>query len=345
MSEPYADARPALSVDNLRLSIQSTKGKVEAVADLTFSVAPGKTLAIVGESGCGKSLTALSLMKLLPSSITQDGGDIVLDGRSVVGLSDRAMASLRGSSIAMIFQDPMTSLNPLVTIGQQVSEAVSIHQNVPRTELQARALELLTLVGVSDPRSRLQQFPHELSGGMRQRVMIASAMACNPRVLIADEPTTALDVTVQAQILALLKELQSKYGTALVLITHDFGVVAQMADEVAVMYSGRIVEKGPVKEIFALPSHPYTRDLIACSRHGGSKAARVRTGKKLPQIPGTVMPLVDRHIGCNFQPRCSDAISICSQQDPHLEPVGSAHLVECWNCCHAGEEHQGEAKQ
>jgi len=323
----------ALTVEHLHLSIQSAAGKLGAVTDISFDVTPGKTLAIVGESGCGKSLTALSMMKLLPPGIAQESGEVFIAGKPVSGLSDLEMAALRGSDIAMIFQDPMTSLNPLVTIGSQVSEAVRIHQRVSGEDASARALELLTLAGVSDPQSRLHQFPHELSGGMRQRVMIASAMACNPKVLIADEPTTALDVTVQAQILALLKDLQERYGTAIVLITHDFGVVAQMADEVAVMYAGRIVEKGPVDQIFARPAHPYTRDLIACSRHGGSKAARLRAGLKLPQIPGTVLSFVDRKIGCNFRPRCADAIDICGERNPVTEQVGPAHTVECWNCC------------
>lgn len=326
------DVAPVLDVRHLSIAIGSGRTRFDAVNDLSFSVRPGETVAIVGESGCGKSLTALSLMRLLPDNVSIAGGEITIDGQDLVGLSPRAMARLRGSAISMIFQDPMTSLNPLVRIGQQISESVRIHRGISRAEARRRALELLQLVGVSDAGARLDQFPHELSGGMRQRVMIASAMAGEPKVIIADEPTTALDVTVQAQILALLRNLQRQTGMALVLITHDFGVVAQMADKVAVMYAGRIVEYAAAAELFASPRHPYTRGLLSCARQGICKSERMRTGTALEQIPGNVIPLYARGQGCNFAERCSHADLLCRTRNPRDAcSENGGHKVECWH--------------
>ncbi len=329
---PPGESAPILDVRHLSIAIGGGQSRFDAVNDLTFSVRPGKTLAIVGESGCGKSLTALSLMRLLPDNVSISGGEISIGDQDLVKLSGRGMEKLRGSAISMIFQDPMTSLNPLVRIGRQISEAIRIHRGISASQARERALELLELVGVSDAPRRLDQFPHELSGGMRQRVMIASAMAGEPKVIVADEPTTALDVTVQSQILALLKNLQRQTSMALVLITHDFGVVAQMADEVAVMYAGRIVEYGNAIEVFNDPLHPYTRGLLSCSRQGLCKSERVKAGMGLEQIPGTVIPLIARGKGCNFADRCSHATDICRSHDPHQSCSPTDHrMVECWH--------------
>ncbi len=318
---------PALRVDDLSLVINDARKPISAVNDISFSVDPGETLALVGESGCGKSLTALALMGLLPDAIRVSTGSITLHGSDITTLSERELQKRRGDNISMIFQDPMTTLNPLVTIGNQITETLRIHRKIDRGTARERAKALLERVGVSDAERRLDQFPHELSGGMRQRVMIASAMICDPDVIVADEPTTALDVTVQAQVLALLQELQREAGMALILVTHDFGVVAQTADKVAVMYAGRIVEQGPADAIFAAPKHPYTEALLECSAPPPPIDGRARDRSALPQIDGTVMPLTQQFPGCRFAPRCAFATERCRTEVPRTR--GNRHTVAC----------------
>ena len=330
-ADPDDGGAPILSVRDLSIRIGDGGEAFTAVDGVSIEVRRGETVAIVGESGCGKSLTALALMKLLPPKVAIGGGRIDFAGIDVASASEQAMARLRGDAVAMIFQDPMTSLNPLVPVGRQISESLTIHQGARGRAAAARALELLEMVGVSDPSMRLKAYPHELSGGMRQRVMIASAMACRPRLMIADEPTTALDVTVQAQILALLKDLQKLTGMGLVLITHDFGVVAQMANWVAVMYAGRFVEQGPVDQIFDHPAHPYTRGLMACSRPAARDAGAARR-RRLTQIPGTVVLLKEERPGCAFADRCAEATDHCRTHRPHEIRLEGRHRAMCWLC-------------
>jgi peptide/nickel transport system ATP-binding protein len=292
------------------------------VDGVSFAVAPGKTLAVVGESGCGKSVTALAIMGLLPQG-ARIGGAIRFDGQELTALDAEAMRGKRGAELAMIFQEPMTSLNPAFTAGEQVAEALRLHQNLSPAAAMDRAVEMLTRVRIPDAGRRARQYPHQLSGGMRQRVMIAMALACRPRLLIADEPTTALDVTVQAQILALIDELKAETGTAVLLITHDLGVVADHADEVAVMYAGRIAERAPAAALFSRPQHPYTVGLLgaAPSLEGGAE--------RLASIEGTVPDLRNPPTGCRFAPRCPFAVARCAEQPP-LAPVGEGHLAACW---------------
>jgi oligopeptide/dipeptide ABC transporter ATP-binding protein len=313
-------AEPALlSVRGLRVRFGHTQVAVDGV---DFDLAPGETLGIVGESGSGKSLTALSVLGLAPGRVE---GEVVFDGTSLLGLPEREMNRIRGARIAMIFQEPMTALNPVFTVGRQIAETLRQHHRLDAAAARARSLELLRQVGIADPNSRLDRYPHELSGGMRQRVMIAIALACSPRLLIADEPTTALDVTIQAQILALLRELQSALGMALVLITHDLGVVAQMVDRVIVMYGGRVAEEGPVSRIFAAPSHPYTRLLMQ------SIPALDREQDRLAVIPGTVPPLSDMPPGCRFNTRCPNAGPDCRSSVPALSEVAPGHRIACFH--------------
>ena len=292
------------------------------VEDVSFTLAPGEMLALVGESGCGKSVTALAIMRLLAPAIRRTAGAIRFDGTDLAGLDDEGMRRLRGHRIGMIFQEPMTSLNPVFTIGEQIAEPLRLHLNLSAKQALARAAELLDLVGLPTPTRQLARYPHQLSGGQRQRVMIAAALACEPRLLIADEPTTALDVTVQAQILALIDRLRRQLDMACLLITHDLGVVAEYCDRAAVMYAGRIVETGPAAAVFATPRHRYTAALVR------TMPARNPPGEVLPAIPGQVPPPGQRGQGCAFQPRCDAPVPHCAER-PAL--AGAPHPVACWN--------------
>ncbi|MFQ5667184.1 MAG: ABC transporter ATP-binding protein [Candidatus Binatia bacterium] len=313
-----------LDVRNLHTSFVTPQGEARAVDDISFSVEAGRTLGIVGESGCGKTMTALSILRLTPPSGRIVGGEILFDGRDLLRLSDAEMRRLRGNAIAMIFQEPMSSLNPVFTVGNQIAEAVRLHQKLSWAAARARALEMLKLVEMPEAERRVNDYPHQLSGGMRQRVMIAMALSCRPRLLIADEPTTALDVTIQAQILDLLAGLQQQLGMAMILVTHDLGIVAERAHEVAIMYAGRIVERAPVAAIFARPLHPYTRGLL----QSVPKVGRERT-RRLDAIPGLVPDLLHLPSGCHFRDRCSLAITRCSATDPPLEALRPNHWAAC----------------
>lgn len=319
-----------LEVKNLRTAFATEHGSILAVDDVSFDVYRGKTLCIVGESGCGKSVTSLSIMRLIPTppgSIV--GGEIWYGGRDLLKLPMPEMRKIRGNEISMIFQEPMTSLNPVFTIGNQIEEAIELHQDLPSSEVRNKAIEMLKLVGIPSPERRIDDYPHQLSGGMRQRVMIAMSLSCNPHVLIADEPTTALDVTIQAQILDLLREIQAKTGLGLVLITHDLGVVAEMADEVLVMYAGRVVERAPVKELFANPKMPYTRGLLRSTPVMASAAHAGQAKKRLEAIPGIVPNLWELPKGCRFQERCTHVLDGCRGEEPALRSVGSNHSIRC----------------
>ena len=321
---------PVLAIEDLRTYFYTREGVVRAVDGVSFALQAGETLGVVGESGCGKSITALSVLRLIqspPGRIV--GGEIRFKGRNLLDLGETEMRALRGNQISMIFQEPMTSLNPVLNIGYQISETLMLHQGMSKTQALARAVDMLTLVRIPEAERRVRQYPHELSGGMRQRVMIAMALACNPQVLIADEPTTALDVTIQAQILHLIQELKEKLGTAVILITHDLGVVAETAQRVIVMYAGRHVEAATVDDLFATPLHPYTRGLIAAvPRLGSSLEAKHR---KLAEIPGMVPSLREPVAGCTFAPRCPHATDRCRVEYPPIEDAGRGHLVACWN--------------
>jgi len=324
---------PILSVDNLHTHFFTRDGVVRAIDSLSLTVQAGEVLGIVGESGCGKSVTALSIMRLIPprsGRIVQ--GSVRFEGRDLATLDDEQMRAIRGNQIAMVFQEPMTSLNPVHTVGAQIAEAVRIHQGLPGAAALARAVEMLALVRIPDAPRRVHDYPHEFSGGMRQRVMIAMALSCNPKLLIADEPTTALDVTIQAQILKLMVELNGRVGAAIMLITHDLGVIAETAHRVAVMYAGRKVEEAGVNELFDLPVHPYTRGLMA-SIPRGRQGARTR---RLSEIPGMVPSLRETtpgqapFPGCAFAPRCGFARPRCHEQAPPLLPYNEGHLAACW---------------
>jgi peptide/nickel transport system ATP-binding protein len=325
-----AAAEAILEIDDLRTHFFTRDGVVRAVDGVTCTLRAGETLGIVGESGCGKSITALSILRLIPSPPGRIvGGAIRFRGRNLLDLSQAEMRALRGNRISMIFQEPMTSLNPVLTIGRQITEALTLHQGLSRPAARARAIEMLSLVRIPEPERRIRQYPHQLSGGMRQRVMIAMALACNPQVLIADEPTTALDVTIQAQILALIQELKAKFGTAVILITHDLGVIAETAQRVVVMYAGRKVEEAPVAALFERPLHPYTRGLMAAVPRLGSAGEGKRP--RLAEIPGIVPSLRDAAAGCTFAPRCAFASDRCRRETPPIEATASDHLVACWN--------------
>jgi peptide/nickel transport system ATP-binding protein len=315
-------------VRDLKTHFYNLDGVTRAVDWVSFDVAPGETLGIVGESGCGKSVTALSIMRLLPHRLGRTiGGEVLFDGEDLLKLPEDRMRAIRGNRIAMIFQEPMTSLNPVLTIGHQIAESVRIHQGKGREEALERAREMLRLVRIPDAERRLGDFPHQFSGGMRQRVMIAMALACNPRLLIADEPTTALDVTIQAQILRLMVELKETTGAAVVLITHDLGVVAETCQRVVVMYAGRKIEEAPVEELFDRPAHPYTRGLMR-SIPRISKLVAGRK-KRLEEIPGIVPNLREPIPGCAFAPRCPHARERCVVEAPPLRPVGATHIAAC----------------
>src|SRR6266852_3882990 len=313
---------PVLSVANLRVSFG---GRTEAVRGVSLAVGRGETHCVVGESGCGKSISALSVMNLLPRGSTRTADHIRFHGQDLLGLSERQIARLRGDKMAMIFQEPMTSLNPAYTIGSQMSEVFERHRRAPRRQAMDRAAELLARVGITAPGMRLGQYPHELSGGMRQRVMIAMALLCDPELLIADEPTTALDVTIQAQILELMAELRLATKTATVLITHDLGVVAGLCDRVAVMYAGRIVETGAVRDIFYRPRHPYTQGLLRSMPRIDADAA------ELSAIPGQPPNQQRLPSGCAFRPRCAHRLPVCATTAPPLRPTGGSHVACHWD--------------
>jgi peptide/nickel transport system ATP-binding protein len=312
-----------LVVRDLRTHFRLEGGEARAVDGVSFELAAGRVLGLVGESGCGKSVTALSLMRLVPPPGYIAGGEVRLDGRDLLALPEREMRAVRGAGLAMVFQEPMTSLNPVFTVGSQIAEAVRLHRDCTRREARERAVALLAEVGIPDPARRADDYPHQLSGGMRQRVMIAIAISCEPRVLIADEPTTALDVTIQAEILDLLRALRARYGMALLLITHDLGVVAEQADEVAIMYAGRIVEQASVLEIFDRPLHPYTQALFRSMPRVGTRRER------LEAIPGQVPDLLRLPSGCTFRDRCTLAIADCAAVVPPLEEKAAAHRAAC----------------
>jgi peptide/nickel transport system ATP-binding protein len=316
---------PLLEVADLSIRFPSARGISRPVDGVSFSIARGELLALVGESGCGKSLTSLALLRLVPPpGEILHGSSIRLEGTDVLALAPDALRAIRGRRIGMIFQDPMTSLNPVFTVADQIGESVRAHQRVGRKEARARALELLQEVGIPDPAERLDNYPHQMSGGMRQRVMIAIALASEPELLIADEPTTALDVTVQAQILELLDGLRARRGMAVLLITHDLGIVAGRADRVAVMYAGRLVEEAATAELFANPSHPYTRGLLASVPRLTGPVTR------LTPIAGAVPPPTAWPSGCRFHPRCPDVLARCPTDDPPSLPVGQEHRMRCW---------------
>ncbi len=319
------DAPPVLQVEDLRTYFFTRDGVTRAVDGVGFEVRAGETVGIVGESGCGKSVTALSILRLLPPRLGRTvGGTIRFDGRNLLDLEESEMRTIRGGRIAMIFQEPMTSLNPVLTVGDQIAEAVRIHEGKSRAEALARAVEMLRIVRIPDADKRVNDYPHQFSGGMRQRVMIAMALSCNPRLLIADEPTTALDVTIQAQILKLMIELKSSIGAAIMLITHDLGVVAETCQRVIVMYAGRVVEEADVFELFDRPLHPYTRGLMA-------SIPRLKSGsQRLTEIPGMVPSLRDPIPGCAFAPRCPLATARCHAEAPSLAEHGAGHRVSCW---------------
>ena len=315
-----------LQVENLAVSFSTYRGIVKAVRDVSFSVDEGKTIGIVGESGCGKSVTAHAIMGLLPQENSLiDHGKIIFRDKDIVKLAEAEMNKLRGNEIAMIFQDPMTSLNPVLTIGTQLTESLFLHKHLKKEEARKRAVELLKLVGIPSAEQRLNDYPHQFSGGMRQRVMIAMALACEPKLLIADEPTTALDVTVQAQILDLLRELQSKLGMAIILISHDLGVIANLCDEVAVMYAGQVVECGSAEEIFYNAHHPYTKGLLKSLPRLTDKK-----GEPLSVIEGQPPDLKQEIDFCPFAVRCDRAMRICAAQMPAVTAVTGAHYVKCW---------------
>jgi peptide/nickel transport system ATP-binding protein len=319
---------PLIDVRNLQTHFATPDGVVRAVEGMTFSVDAGETIAIVGESGCGKSVTAMSILRLIPEPPGKMAGTIRFQERDLLALGEAAMRDIRGNEISMIFQEPMTSLNPVLTVGRQISETLRLHQGLSGRQAEGKAIEALNLVGIPEPARRVREYPHQLSGGMRQRVMIAMALACNPKLLIADEPTTALDVTIQAQILDLMRDLKRRLGSAIMLITHDLGVVAEMAERVVVMYAGRKVEEAPVREVFARPMHPYTQGLLgAVPRLGSSLAGRGRG--RLTEIPGLVPSLREPIVGCAFAGRCAFVTDLCRGSAPSIETKAPAHYVAC----------------
>ena len=322
-------ADPLLRVENLQTHFATPGGALRAVDGLSFDVMAGETVAVVGESGCGKSVTSLSILRLVPEPPGRVRGRVAFEGEDLLALPERAMRALRGGRIGMIFQEPMSSLNPVLTVGRQIGETVRLHERVGARAAEDRAVEMLTLIGIPEPARRAREYPHQLSGGMRQRVMIAMALACNPRLLIADEPTTALDVTVQAQILGLVRDLQRRLGSAVVLITHDLGVVAETAERVIVMYAGRKVEEASVGAIFADPQHPYTRWLLgAVPKLGASLVPGAGRGR-LAEIPGQVPDLRKPIVGCAFAGRCQSATELCRRIAPACEEKAPGHYAAC----------------
>ena len=326
---------PLLQIENLRTFFYGDGSVARAVDGVSFAIGAGETIGLVGESGCGKSVTALSVLRLVrPPGRIEPDSRIVLEGRDLVTLDERSLRAVRGARIAMVFQEPMTALNPVFTVGEQIAEVVRIHGKASRREAWERAVEMLQIVGIPAPEQRAKAYPHQLSGGMRQRVVIAMALVMNPALVIADEPTTALDVTIQAQILELLQQLQSRFGTSILLITHDLGVVAETVSRVIVMYGGEIVEEAPVKTLFADPHHPYTEGLLAAMPRLGEARERLRT------IPGTVPPPTRWPTGCRFHDRCPYAWARCTTEHPPLYQIGAAHVSRC----HLAEEPQRRAQ-
>ncbi|WP_366655647.1 ABC transporter ATP-binding protein [Fodinicurvata sp. EGI_FJ10296] len=330
------EAVPVLDVRGLKTYFDTLDGTIRAVDDVSWTLNKGEILGVVGESGCGKSITALSIMGLVPMPPGRiEAGSVKLDGRELIGLDQPSMRKLRGNRMSMIFQEPMTSLDPVMKIGRQVAETLILHRGMSRAEAQRRAVEMLRMVRIAEPERRAEEYPHHLSGGMRQRVMIAMALACQPDLLIADEPTTALDVTIQAQILTLMLDLRREFGTAIMLITHDLGVVAETADRVIVMYAGRKVEEASVWQLFDRPRHPYTVGLLGSVPKVDRSAPAQRD--RLVEIPG-IVPRLDRQIaGCRFAPRCPLATDICRQKDPPLERQDEGHYSACWHAERATE--------
>jgi oligopeptide transport system ATP-binding protein len=316
-----------LEVKDLRVSFHTYAGEVQAVRGISFYLKKGETLAVVGESGCGKTVTSKSLMRLIPEppGEIKEGSKILFDGKDISKMSEKELRQLRGSDISMIFQDPMTSLNPTMTIGKQIAESLIIHRGMSKTEAMNEAIKMLELVNIPDASTRAHQYPHEFSGGMRQRAMIAIALACNPKILIADEPTTALDVTIQAQIMELIADLQEKLGTAVILVTHDLGVVADVADRIQVMYAGQIIEHGTIDEIFKNPQHPYTWALL-------QSVPRLDTKNKgkLYSLQGTPPDLLKPPVGCSFAARCEYCMQICREEMPEVTTLTENHEVCCW---------------
>ena len=315
---------PLLEVRNLKTYFFTSRGLVKAIGGISFTLDQGETLALVGESGCGKSMTALSLLRLVPAPGRVVEGEVLFDGEDLLRLPLEEMRRIRGNQMAMIFQEPMTALNPVFRVGEQIGEVLRLHKGLDARQAEAAAVELLERVGIPAPGQRVREYPHQLSGGMRQRVMIAMALACDPRLLIADEPTTALDVTIQAQIMDLLSELKRERNMATLLITHDLGVVAESTDRVAIMYAGLIVEYAPVKEIFANPTHPYTQGLLACIPRLGEKKGR------LTPIEGLVPSAADLPPGCSFLERCPERFAPCATKMPPLLEIAPGHFVRCW---------------
>jgi oligopeptide/dipeptide ABC transporter ATP-binding protein len=335
MSEsPSPGTEPILRVEDLHTTFHTREGIVHAVDGVSFSLAKGEMLGVVGESGCGKSVTALSILRLIPTPPGKvAGGGIFFNGQNLLELPLRKMQGIRGNEISMIFQEPMTSLNPVLSVGRQISEAIVLHQGLSNKDALAKSVDMLRLVRIPSPEQRVREYPHQLSGGMRQRVMIAMALSCNPKVLIADEPTTALDVTIQAQILALMNDLRDKLGTAVMLITHSLGVIAETAQRVVVMYAGRKVEEAPVESLFRAPQHPYTVGLMASiprltANGDGPKSGSTR--RRLAEIPGMVPSLRDRPAGCLFAPRCGYSTERCHRESPPLEEKSPNHWAACW---------------
>jgi len=317
---------PLLKIKNLKTYFYTSDGVVRAVDDVSWALGEGEVIGLVGESGCGKSVTALSILRLIPDPPGKIvDGEILFKGKNLISLSDEEMRKIRGNDISMIFQEPMTSLNPVFTIGAQVAEAIQLHQKLNKKAALEKSIEMLKLVGITSPEKRVKEYPHELSGGMKQRAMIAMALSCNPKVLIADEPTTALDVTIQAQILDLMLKMKEEFYASIVLITHDLGVIAEMAKKVVVMYAGKVMEQADVNMIFENPLNPYTQGLL-----NSLPKIDAAHKQKLNTIPGMVPSLYDLPKGCKFSPRCSHVMDICHQSEPELIEVKKGHLSRCW---------------
>ncbi|MGI6540895.1 MAG: ABC transporter ATP-binding protein [Bacillota bacterium] len=323
---------PLLDIRNLKTCFYTEDGIVPAIEDVSFSLNRGETVGIVGESGSGKSVTALSVMRLIPNPPGRiEAGEVVFEGENLLEKPIGEMRQIRGNEIAMIFQEPMTSLNPVLTVGDQIMESIILHQRLGKQDAKDKAVHMLKLVGIPSPERRVNDYPHQMSGGMRQRVMIAMALSCNPKLLIADEPTTALDVTVQAQILELMMALKDELGTSVMLITHDLGVIAETADKVVVMYAGKVVEEAGVKELFREPAHPYTVGLL------GSIPKLNEDTRRLQSIDGVVPSPFSMPKGCRFSPRCRCAMDICRQQEPGFADIADGHRVSCWQYTVGGE--------
>ena len=333
------DSKYILEVKDLHTTFKTDKGEVHAVNGINFNLEPGKTLGIVGESGSGKSVSAYSIMQILADNGRISSGEVLYKGENIVGWDKKKMAEFRGKCCSIIFQDPMTSLNPVFSVGYQLEEAILLHTDRTKKEAKARAIEMLTLVGVNEPETRVKQYPHEFSGGMRQRVMIAMALACEPDILIADEPTTALDVTIQAQILELMQDLQKKMGMAIIMVTHDLGVIASMCDEIIVMYGGRVCERGTADDIFYRPAHEYTKGLLR------SIPTSDNNGERLVPIGGTPINLLNMPQGCAFCPRCDEAMKICLTQVPEEIRISDTHLASCFMNIKQAMQETNETKE